>query len=143
MVYSGINNSKSSHGCYARALIIGPIGILLILFCIGLLGGISGYSEGSRIGIVDKFSKKGLFFKTWEGEMPLSGMESNGNGMVARVFYFSVTDPEVAGDIRDAMEQGQRVKLVYEEYFLRDQTQMGSSYEIVKVIPIEKKESGQ
>ena len=30
------------------------------------------YSEGYRAGLLQKFSKKGVFFKTYEGEMILS-----------------------------------------------------------------------
>lgn len=134
MGYSGYKAKRLNLGCYVTGGIVGLVGIFLL---VGFLGGISGYSEGIRIGTVDKFSKKGLFFKTWEGEMPLSGMESNGDGgMVARVFQFSVIDLDVVEAIKEAMEKGQRLKLVYDEYFIQNQAQMGTTYEIIKAVPI-------
>ena len=36
------------------------------------------YSEGTRSGVVQKFSKKGMFWSTWEGEMNLGYNTQNG-----------------------------------------------------------------
>jgi len=54
-----------------------------------------------------------------------------------------VIDPDVVDDIKEAMEREQKVKLVYEEYFIKNRTQMGSTYEIIEVVLIEKKKTGQ
>ena len=43
------------------------------------------YSEGERVGVVQKFSKKGNVFKTYEGELLLT------NGMNSEKFLFSVS----------------------------------------------------
>ncbi|EDM43414.1 hypothetical protein SCB49_00155 [unidentified eubacterium SCB49] len=68
------------------------------------------YSEGTRAGELIKFSSKGVFFKTYEGEISqgISG---------AQIFSFSVLDKEEG--IIDKLEkyQGQYVKLTYEERF--------------------------
>lgn len=45
--------------------------IILVLFISGCLE----YSDGQRVGIVTKFSQKGLIWKTWEGELRPSGRE--------------------------------------------------------------------
>ena len=37
------------------------------------------YSEGYRAGLLQKFSNKGNFFKTYEGEIILSSVSSNAN----------------------------------------------------------------
>jgi len=67
------------------------------------------YSTGERAGWVQKFSKKGWFCKTWEGEMAMVSMP----GAVPEKFYFTVWDDAVAGDINKIM--GKRVALHYEE----------------------------
>jgi hypothetical protein len=41
------------------------------------------YSEGYRAGLLQKFSSKGTFFKTYEGEMILSSVSSNRNVTLA------------------------------------------------------------
>jgi hypothetical protein len=48
------------------------------------------YSEGVRAGTLDKFSKKGVVFKTWEGELRI-GTEDRIN---PQRFVFSVNENE-------------------------------------------------
>lgn len=68
------------------------------------------YSEGSRSGELIKFSRKGVIFKTWEGELSqgISG---------AQIFHFSVSGKHQ--DILDALErsQGKYVNLTYVERY--------------------------
>ncbi|MGB5191055.1 MAG: 6-phosphogluconate dehydrogenase [Robiginitalea sp.] len=68
------------------------------------------YSEGVRSGELIKFSRKGVIFKTWEGEISqgISG---------AQIFKFSVLDrdQEVIESLKEA--EGQYVKVNYEERF--------------------------
>ena len=68
------------------------------------------YSDGERAGWVQKFSSKGWFCKTWEGEMAMVTMP----GTVAEKFYFTVPDDEVAAKINTSV--GGRVALHYEEH---------------------------
>lgn len=68
------------------------------------------YSEGDRVGYVQKFSKKGWVFKTWEGELAMVNMP----GAMSEMFLFSVRDDDVAGRLQDAL--GKRVRLSYEEH---------------------------
>jgi exopolysaccharide biosynthesis protein len=68
------------------------------------------YSEGVRSGELIKFSRKGVVFKTWEGEISqgISG---------AQIFTFSVLDrdAEVIQALKDV--EGQYVKVNYEERY--------------------------
>ena len=68
------------------------------------------YSEGTRAGELIKFSHKGVFVKTWEGEISqgISG---------AQIFAFSVMDEEVEVIEKMKEYQGQYVKLTYVERF--------------------------
>jgi len=72
------------------------------------------YSEGYRAGLLQKFSKKGTIFKTYEGEMILSSVHSRADIAIAsEKFLFSVTDEKVATQL-DQM-QGQYVVIHYME----------------------------
>lgn len=68
------------------------------------------YSTGERAGYVQKFSNKGWFCKTWEGELAMVTMP----GTLTEKFEFSVRDPEVARKLNESM--GQRVSLHYEQH---------------------------
>jgi hypothetical protein len=72
------------------------------------------YSEGYRAGLLQKFSKKGTIFKTYEGEMILSSIHSRADIAIAsEKFLFSVTDEKVATSL-DQM-QGEFVVIHYLE----------------------------
>jgi hypothetical protein len=72
------------------------------------------YSEGYRAGLLQKFSKKGTIFKTYEGEMILSSVHSRADIAIAsEKFLFSVTDEKVASQL-DQM-QGEYVVIHYME----------------------------
>lgn len=68
------------------------------------------YSEGVRAGELVKFSKKGVMFKTWEGEISQGVSE-------AQIFQFSVEKgkSQVIEDLNKY--QGQFVKLSYIERY--------------------------
>jgi hypothetical protein len=70
------------------------------------------YSEGYRAGLLQKFSNKGTFFKTYEGEMILSSVTSSANvALASEKFDFSVTDKHLASKL-DTL-QGQNVIVHY------------------------------
>lgn len=72
------------------------------------------YSEGYRAGLLQKFSNKGTFFKTYEGEMILSSVSSNNNvALASEKFLFSVSNKKIA--IRFDTLQGQNVIVHYVE----------------------------
>jgi len=72
------------------------------------------YSEGYRAGLLQKFSLKGNVFKTYEGEMILSSVQSNTNVAIAsEKFFFSVTDKDVALQLEKV--QGESIVVHYLE----------------------------
>ncbi|HSO87362.1 MAG TPA: hypothetical protein VLQ91_12465, partial [Draconibacterium sp.] len=63
------------------------------------------YSKGYRAGLLQKFSEKGVIFKTYEGEMILSSVQSNSNvALASEKFLFSVTDEAVAKQMEQIRE---------------------------------------
>lgn len=88
----------------------------VLALIIALLGGYTwivlswSYSTGERAGYVQKFSNKGWFCKTWEGELAMVTMP----GTLTEKFEFSVRNAEVAKQLNESM--GQRVSLHYEQH---------------------------
>jgi len=70
------------------------------------------YSSGERAGSLQKFSKKGWVFKTWEGELAMANVP----GMSQEKFFFSVRDDSVAARINHSFSLGKRVVLSYEQH---------------------------
>ncbi len=74
------------------------------------------YSEGTRVGILYKFSRKGITFKTHEGEMVLPGIKfrQQNSGVSSNMFLFSVTDEVLADTLMNC--QGTEVEVHYTQY---------------------------
>ncbi len=72
------------------------------------------YSDGYREGVLQKFSRKGNLFKTYEGEIIQMGFGQRGGNFNAQYYYFSVVDEQLA----DTLERvtGKIVKLHYTQY---------------------------
>jgi hypothetical protein len=68
------------------------------------------YAEGERAGYVQKFSKRGWFCKTWEGELAMVSMP----GTMSEKFFFSVRDDTVTNKINANM--GRKVAMQYEQH---------------------------
>lgn len=65
------------------------------------------YSSGYRYGLLQKFSKRGNLFKTYEGEMILSSVKGNNNvPLASEKFYFTVTDEGVAQQLDQLQGRG-------------------------------------
>ena len=100
----------------------GPLlGIIILVLVLGL--GIFGYvkwfwvfSDGTQTGQLNKISKTGYIFKTYEGEMILLGYgNKNASGTVqSNEFKFSAVNSEVYDQLRQLT--GQRVTVHYKKY---------------------------
>ncbi len=72
------------------------------------------YSDGYRAGLLQKFSRKGTLFKTYEGELVLSSVSGNNSAVIAsEKFYFSVTIDSLAARL-DTL-QGRSVIVHYRQ----------------------------
>jgi hypothetical protein len=67
------------------------------------------YSDGDRVGYVQKFSHKGWVCRTWEGELAMTPVP----GSAPEIFYFTVRDKGVVKRIQEA--EGKKVALHYKE----------------------------
>jgi hypothetical protein len=78
------------------------------------------YSEGKRGGFVSRLSNKGYLFKTYEGELRMGGfLEGDGGTMTSSEWPFSVSgkNKSAISKLEDAIKNGHRVSLTYEEKF--------------------------
>jgi hypothetical protein len=72
------------------------------------------YSEGYRAGLLQKFSSKGTFFKTYEGELILSSVSSNNNVAIAsEKFFFTLANKALVRQF-DAL-QGDNIIVHYKQ----------------------------
>jgi hypothetical protein len=67
------------------------------------------YSDGDRIGYLQKFSHRGWLCRTWEGELAMTPVP----GATPQIFSFTVRDDDTVKRIKEA--EGKRVALHYKE----------------------------
>ncbi len=98
------------------------IGAVITLVILAVLAGFLYFkfwwvfSDGTKTGELNSLTYTGYFFKTYEGEMILTGYGSkNASGTVqSKTFKFSVKDKEVAQKLTEMT--GLRVTVHYKEY---------------------------
>lgn len=83
--------------------------LFLGFLCMALFVGCS-YSDGDRVGYLQKLSRKGWLCKTHEGELAMTTVP----GVAPTLWTFSVWDDDVAKKLDGQM--GKRVVLHYREF---------------------------
>lgn len=73
-------------------------------------------SKGGRTGIITKFSNKGFFVKTWEGEMILGGIGASGN--MENTWKFSVEDEKMVEKAKEAQKAVKTVSVAYHQEWI-------------------------
>ncbi|WP_162923471.1 hypothetical protein [Arachidicoccus soli] len=76
------------------------------------------YSNGERIGLITQFSRTGIFWKSWEGELHVT---QTGMNSTMKDFEFSIDndheDAAIVNQIDSAAQHGWKVKLTYHQTF--------------------------
>ncbi len=93
------------------------------------------YSEGKRGGFVNKLSNKGYIFKTYEGELRIGGMYEGDGTMNAVEWQFSVlsSNKDAIANLEEAIKNGTRISLTYEEKFFKLPWNGETKYLVTKV----------
>ena len=110
---------------------------LLLIVLLGFAGYTAfvlwwSYSEGERVGILQKLSNKGWVCKTSEGELALYIV----SGVAPQIWSFTVRDPAVAQRINTML--GERVRLHYHEHLGIPTSCFGDTpYFVDRVEPVE------
>jgi hypothetical protein len=129
-----LNSAKQSTMSFFRKLFIGLLVIGLLIVAATFLSTQLAYSEGDRAGVVSKLSKKGYVFKTHEGELNVGAQGQVGN-MSNNLWQFTIAggDEKLTKDIEDAMTTGKRVKLHYEQRYMKFSWMGDTEYFVTKV----------
>lgn len=127
------HNNKSGFTLIEILVVIFIFGIIIAMLA-GAVAGFAGESEGKRVGVLTKFSYKGLFIKSYEGELNMGGIRNytDGNGRrgtVANVWEFSCSNPDVAKQLDNLV--GKEVSIKYLQSFQK--FKMDTSYDAVSV----------
>jgi hypothetical protein len=120
--------SKSLAARAGRAALLALLGFVVLFAVYTWLALTWNYSTGERAGFVQKFSKKGVISKTWEGELAMVAMP----GTTPEKFYFTVSDDDVAQQINTTM--GQKVALTYDQHIGVPTTFFGETQYFVKAV---------
>ena len=111
------------------------LGLIAMLVVLPLLQGCGvEYSNGTRIGQIFKISHKGVFWKTWEGDLNEGGVSSSADGIIIpNIWSFSVINMDVVKQIQHAQDSGHRIKLTYKQYFAVWPSWGKTNYIIIRV----------
>lgn len=109
--------------------------LLVLSLAVGSFFTFVPYSDGLRAGQVIKLSKKGVIFKTYEGELNLMMMPSTNNlgTPTPNVWTFSVQNKKVAERIMQASATGERLELYYKERYFKFPWQGDTKYFVYEV----------
>ncbi len=129
-----LNSAKQSTMTFFRRLFIGIIVLAVLGLLLSFLATKVPYSEGERAGVVSKFSRKGYIFKTDEGELNVGAQGQVGN-MANNLWAFTVDsdDPAISKKLEDAMLTGRRLRLHYEQRYLKFFWMGDTEYFVTKV----------
>jgi hypothetical protein len=111
------------------------IGIVIIVLAILSYFMFGSYSDGNRSGTIAKLSRKGVIFKTYEGQLNVGGISVDGSGHTSALWDFSVSngEKEVIKQLEDAALTGAHVKLYYKEKFYTLSWRGDTKYFVYKV----------
>ena len=111
------------------------ITLVVILVVIFLFLNFATFSSGYRAGVPIKVSHKGVLFKTWEGQLNVGGLTNSSQGAIPTMWEFSIerSNEEVREKIEEAITKGKRVKLSYEERFVKFFWKGDTKYFVKKV----------
>ncbi|MBT1703005.1 hypothetical protein [Chryseosolibacter indicus] len=99
------------------------------------------YDEGVRAGMVLRLSKKGMIFKTYEGQLNLQTFGAlRGANPIMESFDFSVekSNEQVIKDLEEAALTGERVNLHYVKRYATFPWRGDTKYFITKVERLDK-----
>ena len=104
-----------------RVIKITMIGVVLAAIAFLCLAYWGVYDEGVRAGTVLRISKKGMIFKTYEGQLNVQTFGAiRGDNPILEAFDFSVaaSEEQVVQDLQTMALSGERVVLHYEARYV-------------------------
>jgi len=95
--------------------------IVLLAVAVMVFLNVADYSSGFRAGVPTKLSKKGVIIKTYEGTLNVGGLTNSAEGAIPTTWDFTIkhSADSVVGKLDKAILEGNRVKLMYEEKYVK------------------------
>ena len=132
--------------------------IVIVVFIIIIAGFAAGceklnrieYIQGSRVGYIIKFVKRGLFWKVYQGEVNMGGVQNNAlGGGAPNIWDFSLDNQRRRGENIDSLARtifsslsaGQPVIITYHAPFFTWPWRSSGRYLVQKVEPVSIKSS--
>lgn len=127
-------NNRKSGFTYIELFVAIFWAVVAIGIFAAAIGNVAGTSDGKRVGVLSKFSHKGLFIKSYEGELNMGGVRNNVNSkgernVVANVWEFSCSNPQMAEKLENLV--GKEVIIKYHQSFAG--LKRDTSYDVVSV----------
>ena len=116
-----------------KITVVGLVILAIAFLCLGYWG---IYDEGVRAGTVLRISKKGMIFKTYEGQLNVQTFGAlKGANPIMEAFDFSVStsDEAVIRALQEVSLSGERVNLHYVSRYATFPWRGDTKYFIVKV----------
>lgn len=116
-----------------RTILISAVVLAIAFLCLSYWG---VYDEGLRAGTVLRISKKGMIFKTYEGQLNVQTFGAiKGANPIMEAFDFSVSasDTQVIKDLQEVSLSGERVNLHYVARYVTFPWRGDTKYFITKV----------
>lgn len=130
-----VKEGAENIGRRLRRFFLMVLGGLLLLGVIFIWVAGWTFSEGTRAGELIKISKKGVVFKTYEGQLNLGGFQSDNAGIVGNIWEFSTTNNDVYTRLQEL--EGKKIKLHYKQRYKPMPWQGKTDYFVHKVEIIE------
>lgn len=80
-----------------------------------LLAGCSTVPNGQKNGTITKLAQSGVFNKTWEAEIVRGGSFTGGTGVQGAAFDFTIPNPLLLQQVREAFDNQREVRITYHE----------------------------
>ncbi len=130
---NNLNNEKPSLKSRFKKFILKVVLGVVVLCLLSIWACSWTFSEGTRAGQLIKISKKGVVFKTNEGELNMGGLRvgASNDGLEGNLWQFSILDKDVLEKLQ-ALE-GKRVKLSYKERYKAMPWQGDTNYYVADV----------
>lgn len=133
------HKSRKSGFTLVELMIVAAIVSILFGTIAAAVGSFFMKSDGKRVGVLTKFSYKGVFVKSYEGELNMGGVrnttDDDGNrSAAANVWEFSCSNPAVARQLDDLL--GKEVVIRYHQSFAGVSRE--TSYDAVSVEEVKK-----
>lgn len=132
---------SSDYDRWFSTLFVGGLGggiaisLLTFLFFLPMTTGLyKNYAQLEQVGYLTNLSKKGIIWKTWEGEMQKGVGEQTS---VENHFSFSATNESVVNELKRYLGDRQRIKVYCRQWLSMPFKRGSTSKEVMKVEKIQ------